>query len=475
MATIEDIPELDKLSMLDKHGSRMWIYAAEVKGFFRRYRDVTQIILIVIFMILPWIKIGGHQAVLLNIADRKFAIFGLTFFAHDGPLIFFLLSGGVFTLAFVTAVWGRVWCGWACPQTVFIDGLFRKIERWIEGTYLQRRALDAAPLSFSKFFKRSFKILVFLLLSSHIAHSFIAYFVGAEQLSHWTFSDPHEHWTAFLFTTVITGLIFFNFTWFREQFCIIACPYGRFQSVLYDKNTRTVMYDTNRGEPRKTTTGEPRKQTGDGVSVPQGDCVACNRCVNVCPTGIDIRNGVQMECIACTSCIDACDEIMTKVKKPTGLIRYASLNEVSFGKLPKILRPRTLVYAALALIAMIGLAYNIVTREPLKIQILRGLDSPYSVVESDPNQILVINHLRLNLHNETFDSMVINVDLPQELKDKGLVLKLPENPIALSPAEFKTVHFFISLPKATFTNGVFKIQLLIADKIKEVTLVGPLN
>ena len=291
-----ELPE-DRLASLDKMGGRLFIYPAQVRGFFRKWRTVTQIILIAIFLLLPWIKIGGQQAVLLDLPGRKFALFGVTFWAHDAPMIFFVLAILTMSLALMTALWGRVWCGWACPQTVFIDGVFRRIEELIEGNHIERRKLDDAPMDAKKFFKRSLKWILFTAVTLVITHSFLAYFVGADRLVEMVQHKPAENWTNFLIILVTSGIILFDFAWFREQFCIIACPYGRFQSVLMGPRSKNVVYDYNRGEPRK----------GKAPKGEEADCVNCYRCVQVCPTGVDIRRGTQMECIACTACIDACD------------------------------------------------------------------------------------------------------------------------------------------------------------------------
>lgn len=312
----------DRLATTDAQGRRIALYPADVRGFFRRKRTQVQAILVIIFLVLPWVRINGQQALLLDIAQRRFEIFGLSLRAHNAPLLFFVFAAGAFGLFFVTAVWGRVWCGWACPQTVFIDGVFRKIERWVEGSALERRKLDAAPLSLQKFLKKFGKWSLYIFATLILTHSFLAYFVGTGPLAEMIRKNPSENWGSFLFMVFSSAVILFDFAWFREQFCTIVCPYGRFQSVLMDRGSMIVAYDVDRGEPRAT---PQAKALSKAHNSNLGDCVNCYRCVQVCPTGIDIRRGLQMECIACTACIDACDEVMTKVKKPTGLIRYDSL------------------------------------------------------------------------------------------------------------------------------------------------------
>ncbi|MCB0363621.1 MAG: cytochrome c oxidase accessory protein CcoG, partial [Bdellovibrionales bacterium] len=364
----------DRLASLTSDGRRSYIYPAEVRGFFQRYRQIVQALLMVIFLVLPWISINGQQALLFNIPQRHFSIFGLTFMAHDTPLFFFVLALLTLGLAFVTSLWGRVWCGWTCPQTVFIESIFRRIERWIEGQHLAQRKLNEQPLNFTKLWKKSLKWFIFALASLVIAHSFLAYFVGTNELFHMVRQPPTENWTSFLIMSFISLLILFDFGWFREQFCIIACPYGRFQSVLMDQHTINICYDEKRGEPRKGL------ELGSNQS--PGDCVNCYRCVQVCPTGVDIRRGVQLECIACTACIDACDEIMTKVKKPKGLIRYTSESALA-GVPHKMFRFRNFVYLFLILIVASGLVFATARRNPIQITLLRAKDIPYRVVPLD--------------------------------------------------------------------------------------------
>lgn len=396
-----EIPK-DRLATTDQFGDRVYMYPAEVKGFWRKHRNWTQFVLVILFLILPWIKIGGEQALLLSIPERRFAFFGLVLYAHDGPLIFFVLAMSVFGLAFSTAVWGRIWCGWACPQTVFIDGLFRRIETLIEGNHMKRRQLDAGPLTVSKVFKKISKWTLFFLSSTMIAHSFVAYFVGAERLAQMSLHAPSDNWVDFVIVFFITFIILFDFGWFREQFCIIMCPYGRFQSVLMDKQSLAVMYDEKRGEPRKgSDTAKTQGKTGD--------CVSCSRCVMVCPTGIDIRRGLQMECINCTACIDACDEIMEKVNKPKGLIRYSSI-ALSEGKPKRPIDFRRIFYLTLIMLAFSGLVFKLATRSPLRAEVLRLVGAPYRLLDG-VEQGMVINQFKMHLQNQTAIPMKVRFEL----------------------------------------------------------------
>ena len=455
---------------MDEQGRRVFIFPASVSGFWRRYRTIVEIFLIIFFLVLPWIKIGGHQGLLLNIGDRQFSIFGLTFWAHDAPLIFFILAFLTIGLAFVTAVWGRIWCGWGCPQTVFIDGVFRRFEYWIIGSHIQQRNLAKAPWSIKKFFKLSVLWTLFLIASLIIAHSFLAYFVGADRLVEMTQHNPTENWTIFIVMGFITAVILFDFGWFREQFCIIVCPYGRFQSVLLDDDSLTVSYDPVRGEPRRGIVPEGQKEA---------DCIDCYKCVAVCPTGIDIREGLQLECIGCTACIDACDEVMEKVEKPKGLIRYATGNSLK-GIKSKFLTPRVGIYSVLLIAVISALIFFVSQRQDIVVTVLRGKDSPYQVVQ-DNGQEQVINHFKLQIKNQTFDALSLQMTLPAIWKDKKVELVSQTETIALEGGMNSTVHIFIKFPRSvTGTKGSENIQLDFVDTNniqiryeENVKLVGP--
>ena len=434
-----DLPD-DRLASIKTDGSRSYIFPAEVRGFFHRYRQVVQAILMLIFLVLPWIEIDGQQAVLMNIPDRHFSFFGLTFLAHDGPLIFFVLALLTLSLAFVTSVWGRVWCGWACPQTVFIESVFRRIEKWIEGNHLAQRQLNQAPWGILKIGKKSLKWFLFFIASLIITHSFLAYFVGTHELFHMIRQPPKENWTSFLVMVYVTLLILFDFGWFREQFCIIACPYGRFQSVLMDQHTINILYDQKRGEPRKGQVPEGQKA---------GDCINCYRCVQVCPTGVDIRRGVQLECIACTACIDACDEIMEKTKKPKGLIRYASEITLS-GQKSRLFRPRNWVYLSLIVLTVTALGISTAHRHPIQIILVRAKDVPYRSVPLDNGQTGWLNHFTLHIGNQGKLPVNLSWQIEEPWKSLGVTVTTSQNQITLNTDERKTMHFFVKFPSDAF-------------------------
>ncbi len=455
-------PSIETLNMIDQYGDRRRIIPAEVKGKFRKLRTYVHAVLLLIFLSLPWISINGTQAVLLDIVNRRFELFGQVFLSHDAPLIFFIFAIVILLIFLSTALWGRVWCGWACPQTVFIDFVFRQIEIWVEGDYKQRRALAKAPLTFNKFRKIFAKWGLFLIVSSLLAHSFIAYFSGSKKLLTMMQAPPSENWFYFLLVGSVTALVLFDFGWFREQFCIIMCPYGRFQNVLMDQQSVSVVYNEKRGEPRKGFPGRDQKK---------GDCVSCNRCVEVCPTAIDIRNGSsQLECIGCTACIDACDEIMTRVNKPKGLIAYTPAQP---DLKPNYFRPRVLAYVALLLICIVGFSYNLSSRKPYALSLMRAKDSPYQVSPDGS----VLNHFKAHLHNQSYSTQafsfaVANVDLVKMTQAQKFY--------ELKPGESKEVHLFINFSKTMLKeNGTatadINVKELSSGELKTfgITLVGP--
>ena len=372
------LPDRDSVTTIRADGSRPFLFPADTRGRFTQARRLTAGLLLAVYCLLPWIKINGYPAVFLDLANRRFHLFGITLAAQDLWLLFFVITGLGFSLFFITALLGRVWCGWACPQTVFLEHVYRRIEVWIEGDAVARRLLDDAPWAAGKILRRGGKHVAYILVSAFFTHLFLAYFVSVRDVWSMVIAAPTDHWAAFVFMMAFTGLTYFIFGWFREQVCIVICPYGRIQGALTDESTVTVAYDARRGEPR----GKPG-------SAGAGDCVACNRCVHVCPTGIDIRQGLQLECIACTACIDACDEVMTRLHRPRGLIRYDSQNGLQ--QLPtRWIRPRTLLYALLLFVGAGAATWALTTVKPAGIGVTRMIGAPY-IVDRDSvrNQFLV--------------------------------------------------------------------------------------
>jgi cytochrome c oxidase accessory protein FixG len=452
----------DRLSSIDEEGNHKTIIPFDVRGFFRKRRTLVYSFLLVFFLILPWITIHGKQALWLNISARSFTIFGLELYAHDAPLIFFIFAIFLLGIAYVTSVWGRIWCGWACPQTVFIDLVYRRIETWIEGSAFQRRKLETAAWTINKLSKKILKWTCFFIVSSLIAHSFAAYFIGAKPLLQMMSDPPENNWIYFVSISFFTALLLFDFGWFREQFCIIMCPYGRFQSVMMDDTSMAVIYDEKRGEPRKNLTAP---------KAPRGACVDCQRCVQVCPTGIDIRKGVQLECIACTACIDACNEIMHKVQQAPDLIRYANLNATKI----RPFKPRALLYLSLFLICIFSFVFILASRSSLDISIVRAKESPYQIIQDT----LALNHFVLHVKNQSRKAETFQIST----SSSAVQIVSVENPLSLAPEERKEIHLFLKFPLTLLEAGQKKIELHI-DSLdsgshlhfqQQVELLGPSN
>lgn len=462
----------DRLSTTDERGSRVYLYPSEVRGHYKSRRVLFQTLLLFVFLALPWVRLGGRQALLLDVAERKFSVFGLLFWAHDAPMLLFLLGGFALSLAFATSVWGRVWCGWACPQTVFIERVFRQIEKWVEGDSVTRRRRDTGPFSWDYAWRKGAKWAGFLGASLIITHSFLAYFVGSDKILGMMTRAPSENWGSFMVILVTTAIILFDFGWFREQFCIVACPYGRFQSVLLDSKSMIVAYDSKRGEPRGK---------GEGV---RGDCVDCSRCIQVCPTGIDIRRGQQMECVACTACMDACDDVMSRLHKPKGLIRYTSLAQLTQGLSAATritpLRPRSAIYLLLIALLAGGLVYRVRTRGALEHLWVRAVGAPYQVV-GEGAQALVLNRFEVDLGSQVFDEDLEVRFSVLGSEEPALEIATAQNPLTLRAGEHRRVDLFFKFPRTRLSEGRGEARVEISARgahqdfreVQQIKLVGP--
>ncbi len=452
----------DSIATVDKKGKRIWVYPKKQKGRFYTARTIISIFLLAILFAAPGIKINGQPFILLNVLERKFIIFGLAF----GPQDFYLFVLATITLViFVvlfTAIYGRLFCGWICPQTVFMEMVFRKIEYWIEGDAEQQRSLDKAPTSGSKIFKKSIKHLIFFLISFLIANTFIAYIIGIDELMKWVNDSPFNHTSSFIATVVFTGIFYFVFVRFREQACTIVCPYGRLQGVLLDPNSIVVAYDFIRGEPRGIFRKKEERKSGD--------CIDCKLCVKVCPTGIDIRNGTQLECVNCTSCIDACNSIMTRVNLPKNLIRYDSINGIK-GLTKKKFTPRVILYTVILLILMsvFGILFSL--RSDINTSVLRTPGTLYQ--ELPENKIG--NLYSIKIVNNTFDEVPVQLRISN---NPDAELKLAGKEIVLTPLSKYEGEVLIVMPKdkIKFTNTQLKIEVYARDKkIEELktNFLGP--
>ncbi len=461
----------DVLTTLTREGRRRWMYPVPSKGKHTRRRRLVAGVLIFLYLALPVIRLGGKPAVLLDFIHREFALFGIVFYPTDTVLLMLLLILLILTTVFVTALLGRVWCGWACPQTVYLEFVFRPIERLIEGREHVRLRRNEGPLSWDKAWRKGLKYLIFTAISLVLAHTFVAYFVGWEQLLLWMQRPPTQHWGFFVLMAITTGLVVFDFAYFREQMCTITCPYARMQSVLVDPDSLIVSYDPSRGEPRAQRSRKRLAQEAAGIIPPAGDCIDCGACVRTCPTGIDIRDGLQMECIACTQCIDACDAIMDRIGKPPGLIRYTSEHALT-GKKSRVLRPRTLTYAALLVVLSALFLIALTGRHDFDVDVGRSVGDPYTVL---PDQ-RIANRLRFRVRNQTAEpsSFTVEVAAPAgaELRAVGTL------PMALAPGEMKRIETWVLLPPGAFLSGETegRFRLIFGNgSFEEITfpLLGP--
>ncbi len=454
----------DSLASVSAEGKRNWIYPKKVSGKFFRWRTYLSWVLLAVLFAGPFIQVGGRPYMLFNIFERKFIIFGAAFWPQDTHLLIFLLLIFFIFIILFTAVFGRIFCGWACPQTLFLEMVFRKIEYAIEGDANQQRKLDDMPWNSEKIWKKGLKMTIFVVISLLISHLVMAYLIGVDQVMEIVSQPPSAHMSGFIGLMAFTGIFLFVFSWFREQACIVVCPYGRLQGVLLDANSINVTYDHIRGEPR----GPIRKNKIE--EPPKGDCIDCGLCVQVCPTGIDIRNGVQMECVNCTACMDACDEVMVKVDRPEGLIRYASDNSV-MHRTQKLITPRVKAYSAMLVVLLAAFIALIATREDLAATVTRFRGMTYQA--RDTGQIS--NLYEVSFINKTFDPQ--QVSLVAE-NDKYIVEKVGDQDWTLDgQAKFDGRFFLVKDQKEMLINQEDVTLLLmqngeVIDRIS-TSFVGP--
>ncbi len=368
METPENEYFRDSIGTVDEQGKRSWVYPKKPSGRFYKYRTTVSYFLLAFLLAAPFVKINGNQFLLFNVLERKFNIFGFPFWPQDFHLLVISMIIGVVFVILFTVVFGRIFCGWICPQTIFLEMVFRKIEYWIDGDRGKQIRLEKQAWNAEKIRKRVTKWIIFFIISFIIANVFLAYLIGGDTVIEYITGNPLDNTSTLISLLIFTCVFYFIFAWFREQVCIIACPYGRLQGVLLDNKTINVAYDYKRGEGEK---GRAKfKKNEDRKEVGKGDCIDCKQCVVVCPTGIDIRNGTQLECVNCTACIDECDHIMEKVGYPKGLIRYASEENIE-KKTPFKLTPRIKGYSSVLLILIGFLIGMLFLRNDVEASILR--------------------------------------------------------------------------------------------------------
>lgn len=434
----------DAISTVDKKGKRVWIYPKKPSGKWHRRRLWIGYSLVALLFAGPHIRIAGEPLLLFNVLERKFILFGQIFWPQDFHLFAIAMVTAVVCVTLFTVIFGRLFCGWACPQTVFLELIFRKIEYWIEGDRNHQKKLNSSPWTAEKVVKKSAKHIVFWGISFLIANSFLAYIIGSEELWAIQIDDPSHHIGGLIALSIFTTIFYLVFAKLREQVCTTICPYGRLQSVLLDSKSLVVAYDHKRGEGRgKLKKNENRQE------VKKGDCIDCSQCVDVCPTGIDIRNGTQLECTNCTACIDACDFMMKKVGMDEGLIRYASENEIQTGqKFKWNLRTRSYSFLLVALMAL--LVFLIVTRSNFEASIYRQRGTTVRAF-SDTQ------------YSNTYEFTLIN----KTNLDQDFTIQLIKG-----NGEIQLIGTDLTLPKQGSVNGTF---LIITDKDKVKPRKNPIT
>ncbi len=461
----DEVSFRDRISTVDASGKRIWVYPKKPKGPFYNARTWVSIVLLALLFSGPFIKINGEPLLLLNILERKFVIFGQIFWPQDFYLfVFGTLVLVVFIILF-TAVYGRLFCGWVCPQTIFMEMVFRKIEYWIEGDYTAQKKLDRQPWNQEKVIKKTSKHIIFFTIAFLISNTFLAYIIGIEELEKIVTDPPAQHVAGLTAILIFSFVFYYVFAIFREQVCTSVCPYGRLQGVLLDRKSVVVAYDYQRGEPRgKLRKGEDRDAVG------KGDCIDCHQCVHVCPTGIDIRNGTQLECVNCTACIDACDDIMVKVGLPKKLITFASEENIAEGKKFHF-TTRSIAYSVVLVLLAGVLGGLLVLRTDVETSILRTPGMLYQ----DQGDNKISNLYNIKIINKTNKDMPVHLKL---LDEKGSIQMVGNDDLFLEKQGVAESAVFVILDKNDLTQmkteihiGVYSGEELI-EKI-ETNFLGP--
>lgn len=456
----------DTIATVDEKGKRIWVYPKKPSGRFHNRRVYVAIILLTILFGVPFLKLNGEPLLLFDVFERRFIIFGIHLWPQDFHIVALSMISMVVFVVLFTVIFGRVWCGWSCPQTIFMEMIFRKIEYLIEGDATKQRKLNQGPWTTEKVWKKSLKHLIFIGISLLISHTFLSYIIGVDKVQAIVSRPPTENMLGFIALMVFTGLFYLVFSVLREQICIAVCPYGRLQGVFLGNNSIAVMYDWLRGEPRS------RLKKGQ-VAEDKGDCIDCKMCVYACPTGIDIRNGTQLECVNCTACIDACDEVMQKIEKPRGLIRYASFNSVKDGH-QKLFTTRVLGYSFVLILLISVVVFMLVTRTDIEATILKV---PGQLYQEQPNN-RISNIYNIQFINKTTKPVSL------ELKVKGIetasINRVGDEALTIGASERVDAVFFIELPRESIKSMKTELEVqLIAngEVMDEITtnFIGPVG
>lgn len=445
----------DSIGTIKEDGERKWIFPKKPKGSYYTGRTWFSLLLLALLFSGPFIKIGGRPLLLFNIIERKFIILGQVFWPQDFYIFVLVMLAFVLFVVLFTVVFGRLFCGWACPQTIFMEMVFRKIEYWIEGDFKQQKKLDKQKWDAEKIRKKTLKHSIFFAISFLIANTFLAYIISIEELFTIITDNPAKHIGGLVSILLFTGVFYWVFTWFREQVCIVACPYGRLQGVMLDRNSIVVAYDYIRGEIRgKFKKNENREE------VNKGDCIDCNHCVDVCPTGIDIRNGTQLECINCTACIDACDNMMEGVGLPKGLIRYES-EEGIVNKKHNTFSVRTLAYSIVLFLLLCGIGVLLMYRTDVDATILKATGQEYQKRENG----MVSNLYNYKIINKTFEEIEGEIRL---LDHEGTIEFIGNGGTTIPSESLAEGTFFLVMNMDQLTERNTKLKLGVFDENGEL-------
>jgi cytochrome c oxidase accessory protein FixG len=456
---------MDGLLAAEGSEKRKWLYPLIRKGPLYKWRSWLSYVYLLFFFTGPFLRISGQPLLLLNVIDRQFVILGQVFWPQD--IFLFMLASLVFIVCVVlfTIAFGRIFCGWICPQTIFMEMVFRKIEEWIEGDARQRKKLDAGPWTNEKAFKKTAKHTIFIIVSFLIANTFLAYIIGSENLLKIITEPVNRHWVGFASIWVFTLVFYWIYSQVRELVCTVICPYGRLQEVMLDKQTLVVAYNDARGEPR----GKLSRNT-DPFNV-KGDCVDCGLCVDVCPTGIDIRNGTQMECINCTACIDVCNEVMGKIHKPRNLVGFFSENGIRAQQKPRF-TGRMIGYSSIILIMMTVLCYFIFSRTDMDMTIMRGAGMLY---QEQPGGY-ISNIYNADIINKSSTARIITI----RAEDPTIKIKYIQPPATIAKGEEIKAVFFVMIPASHLhaPKTDVRLQLVVNKQVIQTistAFVGPTN
>lgn len=447
----------DRLSTIDAHGKRKWVYAQRPSGRFYRARTIVSLFFFALFLALPFIKVNGRPLFLFNIPEAKFIIFGNIFWPQDFFIFGLAMVSFIIFIVLFTAAFGRLFCGWVCPQTIFMEMLFRKIEYWIEGDAARQKMLNQSGWAGSKWRRKILKHVVFFLLAFIIANFFLSYIIGMEQLLKIIREAISDHVGGFFAIVIFSGVFYAVYAWFREQACTVVCPYGRLQSVLLDKNSMVVAYNYKRGEPR----GKFKKNAAPDTA---GDCIDCFQCVKVCPTGIDIRNGTQMECIGCTACIDACDRMMDAINKPRGLVSYASENGIAKGE--KIRYTGRMKFYTFLLILLAGLLTLLLnSRKDVDGTIVRVQGQLYQERGTDS----LSNLYTIKVVNKTLKDIPVTLRL---MSAPGRIVEAEGRNVLVKKEDLGKGSFFIVLPRNYITKRKLSLKIGLYEGDKLITVLN---